>query len=122
MSWCKLEKDIQIGHQFIVKEELFLKKVELKKIMYNGLMDNIFWNEKEELDPGELYSHVLYNLKTRIEANNMNYLNGHITLNSKKVKSLKCKEKEDRINSLKFNFTNAYLNRALKILEENQCN
>jgi len=118
MSNCFLEKDELIGHKVIEKRKgLFGKEVSLRGVYYNNLVKEIESCELDEISSDFLYSDIKYSLINRVQENvikNLTLRNGGEIIGKTRL--------EKRINHLKFEFTNLYLNRALKILEENKEN
>jgi hypothetical protein len=113
MFKCYLEDDKTIGHEVIAKRKgLFKKEVSLTNLSYNSLIKNIL-SQMDEVSPEFLYNDIKYSIIQRAEYNaiqNLSLRKGGKAIGKNKL--------ERRINNLRFEFTNLYLNRALKILEE----
>jgi hypothetical protein len=110
-----LEEDKLIGHKLIVQRKGLLgKKLSLKNIYYNDLITGITC-KFDEVSPDSLYKDIHYSIKVRISKNNIDYIylrNGGNIIGKSKL--------EKRINHLQFEFTDLYLKKALKILEEQE--
>jgi len=114
MSEYLLEPDNLIGHKLIVKRKgMFKLKLVLKNISYNQVINSILCN-MEEVSPENLYEDIRFCLNQRKGDNVITHLYSKDPLNKIGNSSL-----EKRINDLQFLFIDSFLNKALKILEEN---
>ena len=110
-----LKEDKLIGHKLIVQRKgLLRKKLSLKDIYYNDLITGITCRF-DEVSPDSLYKDIHYSIKVRMSKNNLDTIysrNGGMFVRKSKL--------EKKIIDLKFQFTDLYLRRALKILEEQE--
>jgi hypothetical protein len=116
MLGCFLEQDEPIGHKVLEKRKgLFGKEVYLKEVSYNSLIKEIESCELDEIFAENFYNYIgiKFSINQKIELNRLNNLS--LKNESGFVFSNKL---EKRIKHLKFEFTELYLKRALKILEK----
>jgi hypothetical protein len=108
-----LEEDKLIGHDLIVQRNgLFRKKLSLKEIYYNDLINGII-SKFDEVSPESLYTSIHYSIKLKMSRNNIDAIclrNGGTIIGKSKL--------EKRINFLQYKFKDSYLKRALEIFEE----
>ena len=103
--------DTIVGHKLISGRKGFRKKLFLKDITYGGLLEEVM-SEINEIDKETLYGDICFALKTKIEENvikNISLRNGGEGVGNSKI--------EKRISALQFDFTNAYLKKALEYFQ-----
>ena len=107
-----LEEDRLIGHELVEKTFLFRKKLFLRGVYYNKLMEDMV-SVVEGLSPDLFYGILELSVKANQEKNvaqHFSLINGGNWAGKTDL--------ERRINVLQYKFADSYLKKALKILEE----
>ena len=112
MVYYLLEEDKLIGHKIIEDIFLFRKKLSLKGVYYNEFMKDIV-SYLEGFPSNFIYDTLSGFIRTEKTKNVIHYLSFRDGGNGIGKTDL-----EKRINLLQYKFTDSYLKKALKVIEE----
>jgi len=112
MAEYLLKEDRLIGHELVEKTFLFRKKLYLKGVYYNELLEDMAFIV-DGLSSDLSYGILELSIKADQEKNVIHHLSYKNAGNGAGKTDL-----EKRINVLRYRFTDSYLKKALKILEE----